>query len=90
MGMMMVGANSKKIANYLEPNCNTYAADGSCDECSFRFWMTEEGRCIQVNDQCKHWCDYNGDCTECYLGYALHNGECVLPSAIVEGSNGEE
>lgn len=88
MGMMMAGANAKKMTNYQEPNCNVYAADGSCEICSFRFWMTEERQCVQVSDQCKSWCKENGDCTSCYLGYSLSNGECVIANGSVGEDNG--
>ena len=44
--------------------------------------MTDEHRCIQVNDQCKDWSRTNGDCTCCYEGWVLSNGKCLLPSQV--------
>ena len=74
LSMMVIGANARKIANYEEPNCNVYDAEGACSKCSYRFWMTEEGRCRQVSDQCRTFKEDCGDCTACYVGYSLRNG----------------
>ena len=47
--------------------------------------MTDERRCIKVDDQCKDWCRENGDCTDCYGGWVLYNGKCLLPSQVSGG-----
>lgn len=87
LGLMFVGTTAKQIAcNYEEINCNVYDhSNGVCVKCSHRFWMTDEHRCIQVNDQCKDWCLTNGECTECYGGWVLSNGKCLLPSQVSGG-----
>ena len=77
--LMIVGTYAGRVCGFMEPNCHKYRPDGSCECCSFRFWMTPEGRCVQVSDQCKDWCRMTGKCTCCYLGYVLENGCCVLP-----------
>ena len=82
LSMMVIGANARKIANYEEPNCNVYDAEGACSKCSYRFWMTEEGRCRQVSDQCRTFKEDCGDCTSCYLGYSLSGRDCVLGNAV--------
>ena len=48
----------------------------TCIECSFRWYFGTDGKCLKVNEYCK---DFNeqGECTECYKGYALENDECV-------------
>ena len=39
------------------------------------------GRCKQVNPYCRGYNPSNGDCTDCYPGYALSGGRCVIPEA---------
>ena len=39
--------------------------------------MNEIGRCIQVSDHCSIFNDA-GECTFCYKGYELQEGECVF------------
>ncbi len=43
--LMIVGTYAGRICGYMEPNCHKYRPDGSCECCSYRFWMTSEGRC---------------------------------------------
>lgn len=42
-----------------------------------RYW-NNNGICQQVSDQCKAWSLTNGKCTDCYDGYGLLNGACVV------------
>lgn len=87
LGLMFVGTTAKNIAsNYSEVNCQVYDhSNGVCKQCSSRYWITDERRCIKVDDQCKDWCRENGDCTDCYGGWVLSNGKCLLPSQVSGG-----
>jgi hypothetical protein len=48
-----------------------------CLKCSQGWIFNVYGVCQSVSSQCKAY-DNSGRCTDCYKGYALLNGECVL------------
>ena len=58
--------------------CHSHDEAGNCLQCSFRYWMDEEGNCHQVDDQCESWNLENGHCTGCYHHYTLDEveGKC--------------
>ena len=58
------------------PGC-AQVQNGVCVKCAFRYYAAN-GLCRAVNDLCKSWNDNNGACTDCYDGYELSSGECVL------------
>lgn len=47
-----------------------------CLKCSFRFIQTDSG-CTPVSDNCASFND-QGDCTECYKGFEISQGECIV------------
>jgi hypothetical protein len=60
------------------PNCAQVSANGQyCTRCAFRYY-NYNGVCNKVSDQCKAWSDSTGACTDCYDGYGLSGGECVI------------
>ena len=64
------------------PLCRSF--NGSvCVACATRSYLVN-GICIAVNDQCNTWNSYNGQCTSCYNGYALNNGQCVYIAPPVQ------
>jgi len=48
-----------------------------CLKCSDGWFFNGNKTCVAVSDQCKTHAD-NGDCTVCYQGYDLKNGQCVF------------
>lgn len=64
------------------PNCAQVAANGACLKCAYRYWSSN-GVCVKVDDQCKSWNDYNGQCTSCYDGYELYNGACYVKKQVL-------
>lgn len=62
----------------LDPNCHNYDADGNCTQCAWRYYFDEDGICQKVSDDCKNWDTANGRCTECYQGYTLEDGKCMI------------
>lgn len=40
-----------------------------------------QDKCLPVNDFCKNW-EKKGQCTECYRGYHLSNGQCLKSPKI--------
>lgn len=79
--------------NYTDYNCKT--ADQSntiCLECySFFYFNTTQGKCAPVNPLCKNYTSQN-QCTQCYSGYQLNNGNCTLnptTTSSQQQSNGQ-
>lgn len=51
-------------------------------ECYNGYYLSLENICKQKNPLCKEISRNNGDCTECYAGYYLTQGACIIPSNI--------
>jgi hypothetical protein len=51
-----------------------------CLTCSKNWVFNSNKVCIPVNDHCKTHAD-NGDCTTCYKGFDLQNGQCLYSAA---------
>lgn len=53
-----------------------------CVACSALYYFNANGVCTAVSDQCRDWNRTTGACTECYFGYIVQDGNCVVdPSA---------
>jgi hypothetical protein len=59
-----------------------------CLQCSERYIMTKSG-CKRVSDHCADWDNAWGECTKCYKGYDLKDGECVWSSLNDQGAADE-
>ena len=56
--------------------CKTWDWDNQvCLECSAR-WVQIDGVCVAISDNCREH-DANAECTACYKGYSVVDGECV-------------
>lgn len=56
--------------------------NGECVVCSPKYYFGDNGACQAVSDQCRDWNRTTGVCTECYFGYIISEGACVVdPSA---------
>lgn len=65
------------MVSSFDPNCNTF--NGSiCTLCSKNFYLSSEGKCKAVNPSCNTYDPSNGNCTSCFAGYEVQNGNCVL------------
>lgn len=51
-----------------------------CLACSEKYFRNSEGVCVPVSDQCAESAE-NGDCTLCFSGYDLVNGQCIFSEA---------
>ena len=62
----------------MDPNCLSFNGN-FCVRCSTRYYVYGDGKCVPVNPLCK---DHNlrGECTECYRGYEINSGKCVIES----------
>ena len=45
-------------------------------------YFVKEGECKPVDVMCKTYDFMTGDCTSCYLGYALAGGKCLISLSI--------
>ena len=57
-------------------NCAEFNEDRSCKRCSGGYYFNTAGKCIISNPLCRLVDTQNGKCTECYIGYALVDGQC--------------
>jgi hypothetical protein len=57
--------------------CKIIAADGSCTECSNRFYKDGSGICQPVSDSCLDYNPTNGACTSCFGGFILLEVICI-------------
>lgn len=49
-----------------------------CARCSAGFFFNQRGICVQVSPNCKNFVEQTGQCTACYFGFELVNGNCVV------------
>ena len=59
-----------------DPNCSEFF-EGICTKCSKGYLFLDNGKCGLVSPDCKEFNSFSGECTDCYLGYALQNGKCI-------------
>lgn len=90
---VVINSNGASATNYTDYNCKTPDQTNSfCIECySFFFFNTTQGKCAPVNPLCRNYTSQN-QCTQCYSGYQLNNGNCTLspaPTATQQSSNGQ-
>ena len=78
---LVKGACVFSASNNAHPSdlgCGTWDwANQVCLACSNHWFKSTSGQCIPVADQCRENAA-NGDCTTCYQGYDLKNGQCLL------------
>lgn len=51
-----------------------------CIQCSNRYYIANQV-CVPVNPNCKDYSS-DGNCTDCYLGYVVLGGNCVINSQV--------
>ena len=56
---------------YLNPGCKSFDDDGSCAQCSVRFYKDSKGICQPVNSNCNAYNEQTGACLTCYPGFAI-------------------
>jgi len=60
-----------------DPNCNTFNGS-TCVSCSKSYYLSSSGKCTAVNPSCNTYDPTNGNCTSCFAGYQVLNGNCVI------------
>ena len=70
------------IANSVNRGCRKFE-NNVCVECSRRFFFNADNICTPINDNCEKWTE-SGVCENCYRGYLLENGDCVLDTSRPE------
>lgn len=68
-----------------DPNCLKTNPNGGCLNCSRGFFLDISGRCKQVNPLCKG-ADSKGLCIDCYPGYTLVSGACIIGRTKVQAN----
>ena len=68
-----------------DPNCLKKNPNGGCPNCSRGFFLDNNGVCKQVNPLCKG-ADLKGLCIDCYPGYTLVSGACVIGMTKVQNN----
>ena len=65
-------------AKPVDSGCGTWDWDNQvCLKCSEGWVFNAEKVCVAVSDQCKAHAE-NGDCTACFKGYDLKEGQCIF------------
>lgn len=75
-GSQFNGGSQSTGGQSSDPNCLQYN-NNMCQKCSQRFYVGTEGRCVPVNPLCQD-SNERGQCTSCYRGYMLNNGQCII------------
>jgi len=80
--------NNTCIPNGMNPKCSTFNADLVCVQCYYpeKYYLDNNNICSENQLDCKVFDVQSGDCTECYSGYTLYNGQCVLSTAAAAGT----
>ena len=67
-------------------NCAEFK-DGECKKCSSGFYFGEEKTCKASNPLCRLFNQDNGKCTECYIGFVLSDGTCIIDDNFESGES---
>lgn len=76
------GQTSNGGAVILDPNCSKYDANGNCITCALLYFKNQSNICQMVNPICATYDETNGECTSCYPGYTLNEGDCSVNTWI--------
>jgi hypothetical protein len=74
-------ANGNCSIRISDPNCKSFNSDNSCKECSTSFYL-RSGKCVRFNALCATINATTGDCTSCYNGYMLKQGNCSIGTSV--------
>ena len=55
--------------------------NGVCAQCVPRAYFDFDNNCVMVSDLCDTFNDFSGECTSCYSGYSLSDGECIVSAS---------
>jgi hypothetical protein len=61
-----------------DKNCILFT-NSRCTQCSNRYYLLDQA-CVPVNPNCKNYSS-DGKCTDCYGGYVVFNGNCIVSAA---------
>lgn len=63
-----------------DPYCIA-SSSGICTQCAAGYYLKSDRSCALANPVCKE-VDAQNQCTSCYLGYTLVQGQCTLATPI--------
>lgn len=75
----------------MNPKCASYSANFTCTSCYYpaKFYLDNNNICSENQLDCKVFDLQTGDCTDCYTGYTLYNGQCVSTTPGISSSFSE-
>ena len=72
-------ANDPTLLTVLNNHFGCAELDGNnCLKCSANYYFNTKGICCKVHPQCRVFNQDVGICEQCYQGYGLNNGTCVI------------
>jgi proprotein convertase subtilisin/kexin type 5 len=74
-------ANGNCTIRASDPSCKSFNSDNTCQECSTSFYLSM-GKCVRFNPLCATINPTTGDCTSCYNGYTLKQGNCSIGTSV--------
>jgi proprotein convertase subtilisin/kexin type 5 len=75
--------NGNCVNRISDPFCRAFNSDGSCKECSQTYvYNPNTQKCTRVNPNCNSTNQVTFECTSCYPGFVLSNGNCVIGTTI--------
>lgn len=65
-------------ASNRDRNCQQFAPDGGCTKCYPSYYLNPRKQCMLQNNLCATINTQTGECSTCYQGYQLTNGNCSI------------
>lgn len=73
---------------FKDPNCLSYDSSNNCNQCSSRYFLDPtSGQCKSISPLCNGFNSQTGVCLNCYTGYTLQNGACVIGTSTTLDPN---
>lgn len=64
-----------------DPYCIKFF-NNRCTQCALTYYYSRDtNQCVQIDPLCRN-ADQDGNCLNCYPGYFLNSGKCIIAQAI--------
>ena len=78
-GLCEIGSSSTSNS---DPNCKSTNTFGVCTSCYASFYLSAQATCIRLDPLCKSYTPSQRDCSDCYDGYTLVDGKCIISTKV--------